>query len=936
LRHYREGIKVNGQGEAFAPARRASDTIARVKPELQAALANGAVVVTANRRQARLLQREFAANAVAQARQTWPTPSILSHEAWLQTLWLDALAADAIPDAPRMLTTTQAAYAWQKIVGRDTARSAPLIDSRGAAALAGEAWKLMHAWGAGGESWRGWPRLAMSEDQLAYVSWAESYSASLADARSVDDALLPDLLARQAAGLARARNLDIVFAGFVEETPQQLRLAQALADAGASISRFELLPAEQGRAQRFTAATAGDELAHALAWARSRVTARADALVGIAVADLSTRRVEARAIAEDVLCPSLQWPGRELEPRPFNISLGGRLSDEPLIGVALDLLALGQAVLPIERAATAMRSPYLVGAAAMWGRRAGLELTWLEEGRREISLNDILLALPKLDASLAERWRGASAALRVPQNATPREWTDRWRDWLSALGWPGDRALDSAEYQAREAWDELLRDFGAIGAVESRLSKTDALSLLRSLATETLYQPESSEASVQILGLLEAQGLAFDALWIAGLGAERWPPAPEPNALLPVEWQRERDLPRSSAARELRFARELTRRLRSAAPDVVLSYVRGSEDDVDAPSALILDAPEIAADAIVSPVTTARALFARRPALEAIADESAPSLPPGTRARGGAGLFEKQSDCPFRAVAIHRLRADCWPRPIEGVSPLEHGSLVHAALAEFWSELEGSDALRNLSDAELGERVGGAVAKVCEATLPPFRWRAMPPLIADGERERVANIVREWLLLGDRERPSFRVLETELKLPLQFGGLGVEVRLDRVDALEHGGVAVLDYKTGLVVAPSRWFDTRPRAPQLGLYALAWLAARPGEPVRAVAYAQLRRGELKVEGLAADGVAWPELEQPNELDAPGLVSWADVDKRWRASLGALADEIQRGRATVTPRKPSETCKRCGLQPLCRIGARGLVGSDDNGAEAIDED
>src|SRR5262249_35058242 len=154
---------------------------------------------------------------------------------------------------------------------------------------------------------------------------------------------------------------------------------------------------------------------------------------------------------------------------------------------------------------------------------------------------------------------------RLPQNATPREWTEAWRDWLSALGWPGDRALDSAEYQAREAWDELLRDFGAIGAVETRLPRSGALSLLRSLAAEKLHQPESHEVSVQILGLLEAQGLTFDALWIAGLGAERWPPPPEPNALLPIEWQRERDLPRSSAARELRFARELTRRLRSAA-----------------------------------------------------------------------------------------------------------------------------------------------------------------------------------------------------------------------------------------------------------------------------------------------------------------------------------------------------------------------------------
>jgi ATP-dependent helicase/nuclease subunit B len=453
---------------------------------------------------------------------------------------------------------------------------------------------------------------------------------------------------------------------------------------------------------------------------------------------------------------------------------------------------------------------------------------------------------------------------------------------------------------------------------------------------EKLYQAEALEAPVQILGLLEAQGLAFDALWVAGLGAGRWPPAPEPNPLLPVAWQRERDLPRSSAARELRFARALTRRLLRAAPRVMLSHVRGSEDDTDAPSALILDVPEIPPEAIASPMTSAKSLFAQGPTLESIADDSAPPLQAGVPTRGGAGLFEKQSDCPFRAVAIHRLRADRWPRPVEGVSPLEHGLLVHHALADFWRELEGQAALRNLSEAELRERVDAAVARAVEQAVPAFRWRVMPPAVAKLERERIASIVLDWLVTCDRERPPFRLLDPELKLPLQLGGLQVEVRLDRVDGLEGGGVAIIDYKTGKVVAPTRWFDARPQAPQLGLYALAWRAAHPEKPVRAVAYAQLRRGEMKVEGLAADSDVWPKLALVPSLRETGLDEWNDVEKRWQTSLGALAGEIARGHATVTPRKPSETCKRCGLQSLCRIGARGLVGSDEDGVEAFDED
>jgi len=32
------------------------------------------------------------------------------------------------------------------------------------------------------------------------------------------------------------------------------------------------------------------------------------------------------------------------------------------------------------------------------------------------------------------------------------EWMVAWRNWLDAVGFPGERALSSAEWQAREAW----------------------------------------------------------------------------------------------------------------------------------------------------------------------------------------------------------------------------------------------------------------------------------------------------------------------------------------------------------------------------------------------------------------------------------------------------------------------------------------------------
>jgi probable DNA repair protein len=631
-----------------------------------------------------------------------------------------------------------------------------------------------------------------------------------------------------------------------------------------------------------------------------------------------------------MLCPALQWPRSESAPRPFNISLGDPLTAVPLVSAALELIELAHGALPVSRAAAAMRTRYLAGAQNSWTRRAAIEAPWLEQGRRDISLGEAIAALRDVDPFLAERWRRARAAKRLPASASPRTWVETWRDWLAAIGWPGDVPLSSAEYQARRAWDELLVEFGGLAAVESRLAQGEALATLRALANERVFQPETPEAPVQLLGLLEAQGLGFDALWVAGLSAEGWPREPDPNALLPLAWQRERGLPRATAAREIAYARTLTGRLRCAAPQLVFSHAEGSEEIKSVPSALILDLPLLDSEECRAARSAAEIIHGAAPELETVNDELAPPPVRGQRLSGGAGLFEKQSDCPFRAVAIHRLDVDLWPKAPEGLSPLERGDLLHRVLATLWDELRDSATLATESRATLELRVAAAVTKAMSSSAMLARRRALPSLIDALEAQRLSKLTLEWFEKHERSRASFRVVDTELKLSLGFEFFRVDFRLDRVDALDGGGVAIIDYKSGYVVPPTRWFDPRPQAPQLALYAVAWRRARPYDRVRAVAYAQIKRGELKLEGLAADDSAWPELMQPAELPDPDLDDWRAVEMRWHDSLAALAEEIGHGYAAVAPRDRHKTCKRCGLYALCRIGtpAGDEDGVDDN--------
>ena len=248
------------------------------------------------------------------------------------------------------------------------------------------------------------------------------------------------------------------------------------------------------------------------------------------------------------------------------------------------MLALAQGPLGRADAAALLRSRYLPGP---WDARAQCEREWLDEGRVLVRWDDALVTLGTSDTALAARWRSLREGTRRPAPQSPRQWSTHWRSLLDRCGWPGAPTLGATEFAARNAWEELLEEFARIGTVDTRMPAAAALRTLRNLAAGSIFQPESPPAAISIMGMLEAAGMPFDALWVAGLSAQRWPPAPQPNPFLPIGWQRERNVPRSSAARELAYARALTANLAQAAPCVVLSYPATVDGEPGAPSALI-------------------------------------------------------------------------------------------------------------------------------------------------------------------------------------------------------------------------------------------------------------------------------------------------------------------------------------------------------------
>ncbi len=889
-----------------------------LNPELAAALDSGAAVVTPNNRLARALAERHDRMQAAAGRRVWRTPQTLPWNAWLSTLWLDALAVDAWPSPFALLNATQSARLWERAIEADAIE---LLDTAGAAERAGDAWTTFHAYANPMESPSQFS--GGGDDAAAFARWAKRFARSAADIGAADPAQLPGLLIDALQRVPFVRDRAIVLAGFVDLTPQQARLVDALRSAGANvvISAARTRDAARSRGQYRTST---DELVAALQWARERTLTDADARATIAVIDLPARLDLAVQLADEVLRPKAIASAQLDLPRPYNVSLAPPLAMHPLAIAALDLVELARRKLPLARASALLRSPWLAGGAAAAARRARYERDWRERNVTDVSLNALIHVLADDDALRA----GLVAMSQVLRDAPPRSpqaWADALVEALRQCGWPGSDPQSSAIYQAHDALSRAIGEWRSLAIVEPRMDLGAALSSLRTHCMRRSFQPESAPARIEILGLLEAAGLDFDGLWLAGMDADAWPPRVTPEAFLPAGWQRARGVMQASAERALERASRLTTQLASSARHVVASHVIAADSTPRGVSPLCDWTLESRAPL---PTPTMLAITSA-PTLKRVVDATIPELPAGSRIKGGVRVVELQSDCPFRAAAALRFRADAWPRTGIGLTAMERGNLVHAAMASLWSSLEDQATLLDLDDPSLQARIAAAVG-IAHKEIAGARWRSMPAVIAGAEASRLAGLMFSFLCEHEAKRPPFRVICNEEPIDLAIGHLDLALRIDRVDAID-GGVAVIDYKTGSLPPLGQWLIPRPVAPQTGLYALALKQRDPSLNLRAVALASIKSGASAMRGIADEAVQWQGLATPAAASKGRLDDFTDLEAWWHERFAALADAFRRGDAAVTPRDKPNPCKRCDFKPFCRIDLEVPDDDDDEDGE-----
>jgi len=870
-------------------------------------LESGATLVTANRRQTRFWQRQYAERRLAAGETAWRRPDILPWGAWLGRCFEDARVAGAVDNPPDLLGERQALWLWRQAI---EASEGDLLNAAGCATSAAEAWSRLrdddlgpgHLDNGGGEETR------------AFTGWLQRYRAELERRGCIDHAALPDWLAELWSNGDAGRPGTLLLAGFRQYGRRMRRILETLGGQGTEV--LAVAPARhEPAAARRALDDPQQELQAAAAWARRRLEANPEARIAVVVPDLHTRHAQVERIFTEALHPRRRAGHQTAEPAPpaFEVSVGPPLAEEPLVRLALDACRLLDDTIPFGVASRLLRHPVFAPDAEARAahlkvenrlRRHGLvepEPKWLVEmaGRDEVRSD----WLERLEQALQGNPAG-------PRRAAPAEWAEQFRSLLQDLGWPG-AGLASREHQALNAWGECLDELVGMAAVTGETTRSTALGMLERIAAERPFQVQHPGAPVQVMGLLEALGLEFDHLWVTGLDDREWPRTPRPNPLLPLPLQRRHGLPHADAAWELRYARDATTGLLGSAPEVVVSWPRQREDEDSVPSALIRALPAIDEEQprVPTPLGAWQRELADCARLERFTDDAFAAPAAGDAAKGGTNLIGDQAACPFRGQAHYRLRLQAPDCPQPGIDPMLNGSLAHRALQLFWDDNEpailGNESARDAGAAHAAQAAVESLAR----REPKLRERRLAALAG----EQLSRILAEWLAVEAGPRDAFEITAREDTRKLPLGPLTLKMRVDRVDRLHGGGSVVIDYKTGNA-ARKEWRGERPDSPQLPLYALT------EERVDGVAFGVLKPGNVGFEGVTRGAGALPgvnALAADTKSLAKEYTDWDTMLAEWQRVLEALAGEYAAGRAVVEPKKGAQTCRYCDLAPLCRI-------------------
>ncbi len=868
-------------------------------------LESGHSLVTANNRLARFLSHQYAEHQLKNNITAWETPKILPWQSWLKEYWEEQQFAKQ--DALKLLSNNQQRCLWQQVI-QSSSSAKQLLQVNSVVPLAIRSYELCKSWCL--------PIFPdghyLNDDVGVFKSWALEYERQLEHRHWIDYANLPDYFCLQSLP-DDYRDSGIAFYGFDDYTPQQQRLTDYLDENGCDVD--DIKPENVNRSARYVAFNdSSDEIKSAARWAGNVLEEQPSAKIGIVIPELKSRRQEIVSAFDEILDPESLVRFHNTTRKPYVISIGRNLNEYPLIHTALQILSLGRRKHTLNELGALIRSPNIKGGESEHAARAKLDVVLRETRQYEWSIKTVY-RIAEQGVDQTQRPVGIVDLLKefelkflsCPRNQTLLKWAKSFDEWLKSFGWPGERTLDSSEFQLVVEWKKALSEMALLDNVLPVCTYQSALSHLTRVLGEISFQPETAEAPVQILGTSGAAAMQFDYLWVLGVHDQVMPGLVQPDPFIPLTLQREYAMPHSTAEIQFNRSQKLADNLAQSSGDVIVSYPCIDGDRECRPSPIFKSYLADKSDLIIDDHPNYLSVIHSSLAIETYKDFIAPAISDSETASGGTALFRDQAACPFRSFARHRLYAEGMAENDIGLAPAERGLILHRAMHYLWQRIKSSDYLHDHAGAEIDKLIQTVVTKTLQQQSLQ-QPETFTQRFTELETQRLVGLIRNWLVV-ELGRTPFKVVETEGKHRTIINNLKCNMRIDRIDELADGRQVILDYKTGKV-NPADWEGDRPEDLQLPLYAVS-----KDKNIAAIAYAQIKRGETKFAGLAVTDGILPDVKPAVDCDT-GVSTWSDTMQNWETVLARLASDFRQGRAEVDP-KNSETCRYCDLHSLCRI-------------------
>ena len=834
-----------------------------MKDLLSRRLAQGATLVVDDRLAAAQLEAYVARESNLTAGGAWRSPDIQTEDEFCASIWAANFGRDRL-----LLSATQTDALWRKIVSASSS-GARLIDSTRIAIWARQGWGLLQAWQLDFRELR-----ARDDDPgfADFLTWASQFEAALTQSGWVDKDTVNRLTAE---GLTADDHFPgrVVRADIRAESPALQSLFRKLVDAGCEVDSWSPEP-DSRIVRRVGFEDAREELRRAVSWALGKL--EDDPTVRVALVAPST--------VENVLnlnrCFYLTENGAS---STYRMAEGTSVEGDPVIGAALDCLALFSERADFQVFSRWLRSPFVGASVESLPVRCLAEVDLRGELVAQVGFSTAYRRAG-LDRKLRRSVPMLCAALdgvldrldRIPRYQSPTRWAGVLQELLHELGWPGTEAPVTGT--VLDVWQRALEELSGLTPILGSIDYERALAELRAGVSRARLPGRLSLQGITVLSRLEDIGPGYDAAWIMGMSDKLWPRTAEPNPLLPHSLQAVQQMPFATPADAAQRCSDLMKRLIARVPEVVFSYPLIENEFAAEPSPLLRDIDELdaaalpALDAVYAPNVTG-------PQMEDLED----LVPPfSDRAIvGGAGTLATQAHCPLRAFIDSRLLARPLEQPDRGFGARQRGILVHRALELLFAALPGKQQLVAQSTEHLDRRI---VECVDRAIRERVRGASRSLRVyAALERDRLKPLIRELVEL-ELARNEFVIESLETKLTARIAGLDVGCRIDRIDKLADGSLAIIDYKTGLTATPADWFKARLAEPQLPLYLQVVDA-----DVDAVVIGHVHPRSVAYRGVWQEPNAFPG----SPYRSKAALDWPAQQSRWRAQLEELASEYASG-------------------------------------------